>query len=321
MRSPLILLPPLMIFLLASCGSDEQPKSSKGEPGTEQPEATTQAPPPKEGGAQLVTPAFTVPSGAEIFECMRVPFEIKEDLYVQSSAAWQAPGGHHMLIYYSEGSVVYKDEPHACDGTDMLDVRLIGVGGADGVGIAMPPGVTLKIPAGAKIYGQSHYVNTTSKDITAKDTINLELLPFEKVENVAGTWAEINSTFELKPHETSTVSVTCSPPEAGKVPWIIPHMHEYGKHITIEHIVDNVTNVLYDSDWGEALREHFPLTMFAEHLSIKPTDKFRTTCTWDNTTPGSILWPKEMCVAFMAYYPSSSGALWACDADGSNFTP
>jgi hypothetical protein len=278
--------------------------------------------PPPPGGVQLVTPTFTVPKGTEVFECFRVPYDVKEDLYVQSSAAWQATGGHHTMLYYSVGTAMYKDAPHTCDSTDMLDVRFIGVGTAAGGGITMPPGVVLKIPAGVKIYAQSHYLNATEKDLTAKDLINLELIPQSKVQNVAGAWTEIQTGLQVPPNDTASAVVSCSPPVEMTVPWLIPHMHEFGQHFNIELTSDGKTSTLYDSDWVATLRDHFPLVTFDQQpLKLKPSDIVKTTCTWKNTTSAPLLWPREMCAMFMIYYPSTDGALWACDHDGANFRP
>jgi hypothetical protein len=280
-----------------------------------------QAPAPPAGGVQLISPTFTVPRGSEVFECMRIPYDSSQEVYVQSSKAWQMQGGHHSMLYYSTGTVTYKDEPHICDSTDMLDVRFIGVGTASGGGITMPDGVVLRIPAGVKVYAQSHYLNATEKDIVAQDAINLELVPKDKVQKIAGAWTEINTSLKVPAGETASVSVACSPPSDINVPWLIPHMHEFGQHFKVELTSGGSTRTLYDSDWMETLRDHFPFVDFDPHLALGSKDVIKTTCTWNNTSNQTLLWPREMCATFMVYYPSPDGALWACDHGGSNFRP
>lgn len=272
-------------------------------------------------GARLVTPTFKVAPGQEVFECMRIPYEVKEDMYVNRSVAFQATGGHHSMLYYSEQTPTGGDAPHECDDGDMGNIRFIGVGTNDGVGITLPDGIALKIPKGSKIYTQSHYLNASDEEVTAQDVVDLHLIPFAELTNVAGAFTEVDLGLELPAGQDTTRVIDCTAPMAMTVPWAIPHMHELGATFKLEIIRDGVSTTVYDTTWSETLRDHFPLVQFDPHLQLTPEDHVRTTCVWHNDTDTTRLFPNEMCATFMPFYPSPNGALLACDENGNHFEP
>jgi hypothetical protein len=272
---------------------------------------------------QLRGPKFTVPAGTETFSCMRIPYEAKETIFVNASNAFQAEGGHHSMLYYLPPEQSAREDPHECEGAEMGrgGLRFVGVGTGDGHGIALPPGIAMKIPAGIKLFTQAHYLNTTSHDVVAEDLINLTTLPENEVVEIAGTFTQIDLSFELAARLETTRTVECTAPVDMTVPFLIPHMHEFGKHITVELEQGGVKQTLYDSDWSAALRDDFPVRHFTEHLKFQTADKLRTSCTWSNTEDFPMLFPREMCATFMMFYPSIDGAMWACDETGRNFHP
>jgi hypothetical protein len=305
-------------FLLLSmgCGSDDSAPP-------EEPEVIINAPKPQ-NGVQIVSPKFTVEAGSEVFLCMRLPYEIKETLHVQSSVAYQAHGGHHSMLYYLPADFSAEETPHECQGDEMGrgGLRFVGVGTADGGGIELPPGITLEIPAGTKLFTQSHYLNTTTKPIVGQDAINLELIDASEVVEKAGAFTQVDLGFEIPAGEPLTRTVECTSPVEAKVPFMLPHMHEFGTHISVDLVrSDGTTQAIYSSDWDVALRDDFPIVDFTEHLQLVPTDKLITSCTWNNTGSVPLLFPREMCATFMIFYPSVDGAMLACDETGRHFRP
>lgn len=277
-------------------------------------------PEPPEGGAQIVSQAFEVPAGEEVFMCMRVPFEVKERLLVQSSQVYQTTNGHHTVVFYSEDSEGVNPEPHECSGFDMTNVRLIGTGAANGSGIEMPDGVALEVPAGAEVWIQSHYINATEQNRMVQDVVNLELLEESEVEEIAGTFAHLDLTFQVPPHEQETTTIDCEFDREMTIPWLLPHMHEWGESFALEVLRDGEELYSWSGPWLQSFRDDFPVQELDESLQVKPGDVLRTTCTWRNTETEPLLWPKEMCVTFFPYYPGD-GSLLACDENGDMFSP
>lgn len=280
-------------------------------------------PDPPPGGVQMVSPTFEVPPGEEVFVCMKMPYEIEKDYFVQASYVWQVPGGHHTLLLWGDGDVVAPDEPHPCDaGPEMTNARFVGVGSGDGDGVETPDGLVLKIPTGSAIYTQSHYVNTTDEVLIAQDVLNLELIDAEDVQDILGSYANVDLTFSLPPNQQTTRVIECVPPHEMNVPWMFPHMHDWGLEYKLEVIRDGEVRWMNEGAWDASLRDDFPLQVFEPPLELTPEDLIRTTCTWNNDTNEVIRFPSEMCATFMPYYPSpDDGALWACDEFGNNFIP
>jgi hypothetical protein len=279
-----------------------------------------EVPDPPAGGIQIATPPFTVPGSSEVFMCMRIPYEVTEDLYIQSLTGYQAEGGHHSLIYYVDENSPNEEAPHECNELDMADLRFVGVGTGYGHGIAMPPGKVLRVPAGKRIFVQSHYLNLEAEERLVQDVLNIELTPAEQVDQVLGSYANVDLTFELPPNQETTRTIECSPPTEITVPWMLPHMHEWGSQFKLEvEFAEGGTQVVFDDGWDAALRDDFPILDFEPHLTIGPDDVIRTTCTWQNTEAQTMLFPKEMCATFMVYYPSATGSMMVCDESGDNF--
>lgn len=279
-------------------------------------------PPVGADAVRLVSPTFSVDAGTEVFMCMKIPFEVKEDLFAGGSVVYQPKGGHHSMLYFSPpGQKPPIDTPHECTDADMGNIRFIGVGTADGVGIDLPAGTAMTIPKGATIYTQSHYLNTTDKPIEGQDVVDLRLVPTDQVDQRAGAFTEVDLGLELPAGAETTRQIDCTSPLEMDVPWMIPHMHEWGYHFKIELIVDDVPQTVYETDWSEALRDHFPIVKLDPPVHLRPQDRIRTTCVWHNTEANSLLFPAEMCATFMPFYPSPDGALLACDENGNHFNP
>ena len=325
-RLLLLVLVPLALWLSAcgaagddSAGGDGTGGDGTGGDGILLPDL----PDPPADGARLVSPVFSVQPGAEKFMCMHIPFDVPEDMYVQKSDIYQMKGGHHVMVVYFPPSAPIDDAPHECGDADMGNMRLVGVGTADGHGITLPDGVAMKIPAGSRIFTQSHYLNLTDGPITAQDVIDLHMVPADQVENLAGSFTEVDLTFDIKPHSTLTRVIDCHVPVNMTVPYMLPHMHEWGQHASIEliHGDSGASDMIYDSDWSKALRDDFPLANLDPFMHLTTADRIVTTCTWRNDGDEDLRFPREMCATFMPYYPSADGLMVACDENGDVFHP
>lgn len=277
-------------------------------------------PDPPEGGIQIATPIFEVAPGQEVFMCMRVPFELEHDIFVQSSHVYQAEAGHHTLLFYSQNSEGVNPEPHECDGFEMTDVRIVTTGSANGAGLDMPDGVVLAVPQNAEIWVQSHYINATNEPRQVQDVINLELIAEADVTQVASTFAQVDLTFALPPQAETTRVIDCKIPHDMTIPWILPHMHEWGKSFKIEILENDEPVFELAGDWFEADRDDFPITELDEYLELGPQHTIRTTCNWFNSEPETLLFPQEMCATFFPFFPGD-GSLLACDETGRVFEP
>ena len=86
---------------------------------------------------------------------------------------------------------------------------------------------------------------------------------------------------------------------------MLGHQHELGKHYKLELIDGATTTTLYDKDWQESYTSHPPMQRYPVDKPFQLTTKvkLRQTCRWTNATDKNVYFPREMCVAFMYYYP------------------
>ena len=294
------------------CGSEEEKSAEK----TPDPRFVRQdIPAPPDGGLQWVSKTFTVPAGEERFYCMRIA-TVEEDLFIQSGAVYQVEGGHHVIAFHTTELEDQSPDPHVCDGGEMSgNIRFATVGAADGTGVAMPEGVAMKIPAGAEIWTQSHYVNASDEDVLAQDVINLELVAAEDVSTLAGTFAQSDFSFDLQPRQETTRTMECAFTRELTIPWLVPHMHEWGKEYLVEILKGDEVVWSTSGAWTAALRNDIPIQELAEHITVTPEHKVRTTCTWANTGDAPLAFPEEMCVTFFPFYPAD-GEFVLCDEEG-----
>jgi hypothetical protein len=280
------------------------------------PDGLVDAPPPPPGGVQLVGTPFTVPAASEVFFCMEIAAEIASDLFVSESKVYQVEGGHHVIVFYSEATHPVDPEPHPCGDLDMVDIRLVGTGSGYGAGVELPPGKALKIPRGARLFFQSHYLNTADHELRVQDVVNLGTIPESEVTDNVGSFAHVDLGFSLPPGQETTRTMRC------EIPWemhptnLFPHMHEWGHHFLARIERASETVPIFDVDWESAFRDDFPEYDDVDSLVFQQGDILETTCTWRNTEPETLLFPREMCVTFFLFYPSPDGALLACDENG-----
>jgi hypothetical protein len=256
---------------------------------------------------------FTVPSGAEAFECFYTDITPDREWAVTGSSGQQAAGGHHITVYYTN-----QRQPtghHPCTEDEMLNWRLVaGAGGHDSTGaegiVSLPPGLAMKVPAGTQIVVQAHYINATPSDVEADDHVTMQLAPSEAGITFANFMVADNDGFQI-PALTMSYhnTMTCSVPQDLQVILMLPHMHEFGTHFALDEVDANgaVTSNLMDYDWDPVYTSHPPVTRFpmTDPFLLAKGTRLRVSCDWDNTTDQMMRFPREMCLSFMYYYPDN----------------
>jgi hypothetical protein len=253
------------------------------------------------------TGSFDVTPG-DSFTCFYTDTITDKEINVANTAGMQGPGGHHITVYYADTTTAPTHHP--CKDSEMVSWHQIG--GASNGGepvVPLPDGAAIKVPAGKQIVVQAHYINTTGKTFTSDDSITLMLLPSNEVKQFMNSWVINDDAFTIPAQSTGTSVSTCTFPQDLKTVLLLGHMHDYGKHYKLERLdaSGSVVETVYDHDWQPQYASHPPYitgTLDAP-MDIKAGTTFRQTCTWDNTTPDPILFPREMCVAFGYYFPDS----------------
>jgi hypothetical protein len=300
----------IVVFLgccsvLGGCGeSAPQPPAVTGED-------TTRA-------LTIHTGDFEAPAG-DSFECFYTDTTTDKQLNAASATAVQGVGGHHVTVYYI-------DEPrapqhHPCSDAEMASWHLVGAAGNDAAGaegvVSLPPGLALKIPAGKQMVVQAHYVNTTGAVEKVNDSITLHLVPPEEVKAYANFYGVVDDTFEVPAQGTLASQRTCTVKSDLDVVTLLGHMHEAGKHFKLEGSSGEGEPFMtvYDHDWSQEFVSHPPTLRYPmdKPLHFPKGTRLRQTCTWDNHSAEPLIFPNEMCVTGMFYFPDQ-GAL-VCPMD------
>ncbi len=303
----------ILILAATACAGDVMP-----EPEPEYPVGFN-PPPPPEIGVQLLGVPFEVQPGEEVFQCVYLPERLAQDLDIVEMVAYQMVGGHHILFSWVDDDFEPNETPHECDESEMVNHRLIGVGGTEQA-VPTPEGVAYKAPGGKRLVIQSHYVNASDNPITVMDAINL-IGTDKPITDYASQMVLIDLTFELPAMERVNRSIECEITEESKVFTLTGHTHEWGERFTLELTRAGETEAVsvFDVDVDEGFRDEPPMLNFepADPLVLHPGDKLRMECQWFNDTAASIFYPKEMCAAPLFYYPSRGFEI--CAQDGGLF--
>jgi hypothetical protein len=257
----------------------------------------------------FTTGEFEIEPG-DTFTCFYLDEYTEKELAVVNGHGQQGPGGHHILVYYA-------DEPRepgsgACNDADMVNLHQIsGSGGQDALAaegsiLGLPDGLALKVPAGKQLVLQAHYINTSGKTMTVNDTVSLDLADPKDVEAYVNYFVLADLALNVPPQSDYTRATECKLDKDYDIILGLGHMHEQGKHFKLEQIDEQgKSTVLRDDPWSELYVSHPPVSYFTkeEPLKLKKGTTVRQTCNWNNTTAEPLLFPREMCVTFLYYFP------------------
>lgn len=288
------------------------------------------------GTRRIETPPMTVAAGQEQFWCYFGSF----DQTVGVHKVTQYPGSaflHHLLM-----KEVPQDSPQQ-DGdlVNCLDLpqwwgpapsmfEAVGIGdpggGPDGgppgptdprVWAQLPDGVSFLVHAGDRFVLDSHFINPSDQDVVAVTAMDLELVPEDEVEAIAGSYNHNSEPFEIPSGGLWSTSFDCPWEGETTVLSIGPHMHEYGASYAVDLIPGNgdpIRRVLDVPTWGGGLQDAPQIAWFEPgELVVAAGDQFRTTCTWDNTENHPLAFPTEMCTTFGVAYPLPDNAYCGSD--------
>ena len=96
--------------------------------------------------------------------------------------------------------------------------------------------------------------------------------------------------------------------------YVIPHMHRWGSHITINVTHGESAQPMSNLDWQPQFTFHPPESRYklTEPFTVNAGDKIDIDCTWNNTETREPF-GFEMCVAFAQYIDDSGWGGRACD--------
>jgi hypothetical protein len=260
-----------------------------------------------EGGLEVVLPEIEIAASGERMLCSYVRLPGETDLWVRGFRGVQEPGGHHLAGFLvAPGYEVVDGSVEDCtDPAAMVELRPLLTGTADNQ-LELPDGFAVRVPAGALLAFQSHYVNASAESIFVRDRVEIWISPDATPTPVAN-FATALIDFEIPPQQTHTETYRCLSPSALDVFIAFGHMHEYGAAISIEAGPANDRTVIYDvPEWTAEHRDEPPLAEWpvASPLHFAANEPIDVTCTWQSTAAEPLRFPQEMCAAVFWIFPA-----------------
>lgn len=296
-------------ILLLGCGTD----------GTSGPEVLPNltVPAVPTNGLQVITPIFeNIQPGSDNEVCAWTDAILDQETDVRSTVGYQTePPGHHALLFYT----LEKQPPgtqHICTDTDMASFRYLTGNGANGIPNEAPGDLVFRIPAGAQLVINSHYLNTSDEVQRGQSLINVNYAEPGHHYTPSGATAILDTSIDVQPG-ASTYTTSCVINRQQKFWYLIPHEHRWGSHITVNLTRSGTSEKepLFDLDWQEQFTFHPPEKRFdpTQPFVFNEGDKVDVTCSWNNTETHSLPFGFEMCVAFGQTVDDGNVGSWACD--------
>jgi hypothetical protein len=307
MRGLWIALAALAALSSLSC----RPSSSPADAGRDGGYATSRVyvrPPVPDGALLVETEEFTVPAGSETLYCIPTAITLDREITTRELHSYQLLGGHHLVLFYFENPVA-PSAPHECTEQEMTNLRFIG-GGEESLeqALRLPEGVGVRIPRGAQLVLQSHYLNLEREDRRVRDALVIVPAREGTIREYADPMAINDGAFEIPPGANYGRTVECRVDRETRLLSIRGHTHEWGTRfrVELERAGASMREVIYDERGGVELKNNPPVRYFPTNdpLVLRPGDRLLQSCDWLNTTRETLLFPQEMCASLMYYIPA-----------------
>jgi hypothetical protein len=301
----------LVLFTVAAIGCGGGGEGDDGDDdGTDVDASDTDSSIPADFTA-LIGRDWSLPAGAtDTYRCVRLT--LTEDTYITSFMAQAPIGTHHTVVSIVSNNVAGPDGDYNCDvaelGTQMLYASGVGTSPLD-----FPANVGLRIPAGTQIHLNLHLYNASDNPITGTTTVMVK-----RVASAPPMLAEMvfagKILFQIPNQQTPyTITGGCSNTPAFTLFAVWPHQHQLGTHHKFEVITGGTPTVLHDEAYNFSEQEYYLQT---PEVQVPAGSQIRVTCTWLNTTGGSVPFGEssddEMCFSGMYRYPATNAGLFSC---------
>lgn len=274
-------------------------------------------------GMQFVQPEAVIKAGQEKMICWIPSWVPDKDYYVTAFQGIQGKMGHHVVALRSG---IPRKEGTQFDCTDieqMTSIRPLVLPDPHDRKL-LPEGYAVRVPKDTKLVFQSHYVNTSTKDIKIADVARITFAPANSQPKVASYLILNHGTINL-PVGKSTVKVQCQIKNTMEILLLLGHMHEYGTKIKIDLARKEQVENLYNIDqWLVDYRDLAPITFYGpaalqektpKELKLQAGDTINMQCDYNNTTKGPVRFPAEMCTMVAYYHSQETSDIITCDEE------
>ena len=268
----------------------------------------------------LSTGDFEIPNG-DVFECFYTPLILDRDVLVSYGLGTQLEGGHHITVYYTTNT--RDPEHHPCDESEMASWRQLTAAEAAGDEPLHVDGLALRVPAGAQIVLQSHYINTLGPR-TVQDHADVFTPKPDEIRAMGGSFVVNDEGFDVPAGSRLRRTYVCNVAQDTQVAMLVGHMHEWGSHFRLERLdAAGTAETIYEHDWEAVYASHPPTNAYGldTPLVLPAGTQLRQTCEWNNNEDYPLSFPREMCISFMITFPSDAGDMIFCESVSSTDEP
>jgi hypothetical protein len=273
------------------------------------------APDPSQG-FQIILPIVNdIPAASSQEYCSWTNMILPQDVWINASQGFQTETGHHVVLYYAP-----QPQPVAtrlCANEDMAEFQFGMPTTSKGDKLALPGNLAVHLPAGAQIVVNHHYLNAGTTDVLqAQSALNVYYADPNVAHTESSTMAVLDSSLTV-PAGASTFTVDCTFKQEFAAWDLIPHMHAWGTHITIQHTNSAGVHQLADMDWDPSYAFDLPSIETKKDPSapymFEPGDTMHIQCDYQNPTNAPMSFGTEMCL-FVGFTVDSNGVgNIACD--------
>src|SRR5579871_411225 len=195
---------------------------------------------PAPGDGIQIAMQTTIDAGVETYGCRF--FVAPPGLNIVRQVVRYTPGSHHVLLYRTPYQTIptvdgggHADDfgqAHICAGGApvnwLIDGVVAGAQDATAPETAMPDGVALRVPAGAVLLMETHYLNASPRGVIADARINLYTIPDGAVQTEAGVIFFYDPYIRVPAGGTATARMRCPVRRDERLLAAQSHMHRRG---------------------------------------------------------------------------------------------
>lgn len=296
-------------LVLVGCGTD-------GGVGTDGPEVldNLEVPPVPEHGIQVITPVVRgIQPGTDNEICTWTDAFVDQTTDIKSTLAFQTEPGHHTIVFYTLDKQPAGTQ-RVCTDTDMASFRFLAGNAGNGIENVAPGNLVYRVPKGAQIVINHHYLNATDEVMDGQSLVNINFAPDGGSYIASGSTAFLNSGLDVA-QGISSQDQHCVVDRQLKLWYFAPHMHRWGTNIKVDITKDGTKTRMFDTKWAPEFTFHPPEERRdpATPMILNPGDTVDVHCEWNNDTGRNLSFGFEMCVAFGQFVDDGDRGNWACD--------
>ena len=167
-------------------------------------------------------------------------------------------------------------------------------------------GDAFKLNGGVRYVMDVHFINATPDTLLLNAGMNLGVVDESEVERWVGAVRFDVGHLEIPPGGAHTQTFSCEWPQDFEVLMMLGHMHDYGDQFTVHSsLYTDPVYAIYE--WIPEYRWLPPMVNYGpDEMTVTEGEAYEVSCTWNNTSDETLLFPIEMCNAAFVVAPLAS---------------